>query len=91
MTEKLIVGDMQMIQIDQIDILNPRERNKVAFDEIIANINSIGLKKPITVTPRVGPNDTKRYLLILKKSVELNPTENIQHKFDKPTGGMICV
>jgi type I restriction enzyme, R subunit len=26
---------------------------------------------------------------ILKKSVELNPTENIQHKFDKPTGGMI--
>ena len=64
MTEKLIVGDMQIIQIDQIDILNPRERNKVAFDEIIANINSIGLKKPITVTPRVGPNDTKRYLLI---------------------------
>ena len=27
--------------------------------------------------------------LILKNSVELNPTENIQHKFDKPTGGMI--
>jgi len=24
----------------------------------------------------------------LKKSVELNPTENIQHKFDKPIGGM---
>jgi ParB family transcriptional regulator, chromosome partitioning protein len=64
MTEKLVIGDMQMIQIDQIDVLNPRERNKVVFDEIIANINSIGLKKPITVTPRVGPNDTERYLLI---------------------------
>jgi hypothetical protein len=25
----------------------------------------------------------------LKKSVDLNPTENVQHKFDKPTGGMI--
>jgi len=26
--------------------------------------------------------------LILKKSVEFNPAENIQHKFDKPIGGM---
>jgi hypothetical protein len=24
----------------------------------------------------------------LKKSVEFNPAENIQHKFDKPIGGM---
>jgi hypothetical protein len=30
-------------------------------------------------------------LLILKKSVELNPAENIQHKLDKPTGAMIFV
>jgi len=29
--------------------------------------------------------------LILKKSVELNPAENIQHKLDKPTGAMIFV
>jgi hypothetical protein len=28
-------------------------------------------------------------LINLKKSVEHNPAENIQHKFDKPTGGMI--
>jgi len=26
--------------------------------------------------------------LNLKKSVELNPAENIQHKFDKPIGAM---
>jgi hypothetical protein len=26
--------------------------------------------------------------VILKKSVELNPAENIQHKFDKQIGGM---
>ena len=26
--------------------------------------------------------------IILKKSVEFNPAENIQHKFDKPIGGM---
>jgi len=30
-------------------------------------------------------------LLNLKKSVELNPAENIQHKLDRPTGGMICL
>ena len=29
--------------------------------------------------------------LILKKSVEFNSAENIQHKLDKPTGAMIFV
>ena len=52
-------GQIQMIPIDQIDIMNPRERNHRMFDEIIGNIKTLGLKKPITVTPR---ND--RYLLV---------------------------
>ena len=37
----------------------------------------------IKVPPKVSVS-----ALILKKSVELNPAENIQHKFDKPIGGM---
>jgi ParB family chromosome partitioning protein len=45
-------------------VLNPRERNKNVFDEIVGNIKAIGLKKPITVTPRAGPDGTERYLLI---------------------------
>lgn len=43
---------IQEIPIDQIDILNPRERNQKSFRDIVASIKDLGLKKPITVTPR---------------------------------------
>ena len=62
--EMMAPGEMRMIPIDLIDVLNPRERNKGVFDEIVGNIKSIGLKKPITVTPRTGADGTQRYLLI---------------------------
>ncbi|GAB1233498.1 plasmid partitioning protein RepB C-terminal domain-containing protein [Ferrigenium sp. UT4] len=64
MTGKLDTGEMKMIPIDQIDVLNPRERNKNTFEEIVGNIKAIGLKKPITVTPRVGADGSERFLLI---------------------------
>lgn len=64
MTEKLKTGEIRMIPIDRIDVLNPRERNRVVFEEIVGNIKAIGLKKPITVTPRPGSDGTERYLLI---------------------------
>jgi ParB family chromosome partitioning protein len=64
MTEKMDVGEMRMIPINLIDVLNPRERNKNVFEEIVGNIKAIGLKKPITVTPRAGPDGVERYLLI---------------------------
>lgn len=64
MTEKMMMGNMQMIPIELIDVLNPRDRNKRVFDEIVANIQMIGLKKPITVTPRIGADGITRYLLI---------------------------
>lgn len=56
--------DLQMIPVDQIDILNPRERNARIFQEILTNIRDIGLKKPITVTPRLSTDGRQRYLLI---------------------------
>lgn len=55
---------IQMIPIDQIDILNPRERNQVVFKGIVQNIKLVGLKKPITVSPRQQKNGTERYMLI---------------------------
>lgn len=64
MIAKLDPGEMTMIPIDKIDVLNPRERNKIAFEEIVGNIKTIGLKKPITVARRPGPNGSERYLLI---------------------------
>ena len=56
--------DVQMIPIDRIDVLNPRERNNRIFAEIALNIKTIGLKKPITVSPRKGADGTVRYNLV---------------------------
>lgn len=57
-------ADLQMIPVDRIEVLNPRERNNKVFDEIVGNIKSIGLKKPITVTPRTDESGQGKYLLI---------------------------
>lgn len=56
-------SELQMIALDQIDVLNPRERNSRVFEQIVENIGAIGLKKPVVVTPRTG-GDGRRYLLI---------------------------
>lgn len=64
MSKEHLSTKLQIIPIDQIEVLNPRERNGRIFDEIVGNIKNIGLKKPITVTPRPGPNSAEHYLLI---------------------------
>lgn len=57
-------SELQMIPLGLIDVLNPRERNSRIFDDIVGNIKNIGLKKPITVTPRKDAAGKDRYLLI---------------------------
>jgi len=57
-------SELQMIPVDQIAVLNPRDRNGRVFEEIVGNIKNVGLKKPVTVTPRDDLEDGKRYLLI---------------------------
>ena len=63
MTTKYTIGEIQMIPVDLIDVLNPRERNAKTFGEIVANIDALGIKKPIKVTPR-DTEQGKRYLLV---------------------------
>jgi ParB family chromosome partitioning protein len=46
--------DIQQIPIQSISILNPRVRNKRVFNELVASIECLGLKKPITVSRRPG-------------------------------------
>jgi ParB family chromosome partitioning protein len=53
--------EVQMIPIEQINVLNPRSRNKVIFQGIVSNISNIGLKKPITLARRAQPLDGKIY------------------------------
>jgi ParB family chromosome partitioning protein len=55
--------EVRVIPIDQITIVNPRVRNKKAFNEIASNIAEIGLKRPITVAQRNHP-DGPRYDLV---------------------------
>lgn len=54
---------VEMIPIERITVLNPRVRNKKIFEEIIANIAELGLKKPITVARR-DDADGARYDLV---------------------------
>lgn len=63
MTARHSTSEIRMIPVDQIDVLNPRERNAKVFGEIVGNIKALGLKKPISVTPR-DTEHGKRYLLV---------------------------
>lgn len=46
--------EIRMIPVADIHVLNPRSRNKKVFNELVTSIAHLGLKKPITVSPRNG-------------------------------------
>jgi ParB family transcriptional regulator, chromosome partitioning protein len=64
MTRIKMPQTLETIPLDRIVVLNHRERNTKIFEEIAENIRTIGLKKPITVTPRPGPDGEASYLLV---------------------------
>jgi len=64
MTQTLTLPELRMIPMDRIDVLNPRERDQRKFSAIVKNISAVGLKKPITVTPRPGEDGAERYTLV---------------------------
>ena len=71
---------VRMIPVSQINVLNPRERGKKKFGQIIGNIAKLGLKKPITVCLMEGKNGDARYNLIcgqgrLEAFIALGQTE----------------
>jgi ParB family transcriptional regulator, chromosome partitioning protein len=61
---------VEMIPIDRITVINPRVRNKKIFNEIIANIAELGLKKPITVARRDSADGTRYDLVCGQGRVE---------------------
>ncbi|GMO20800.1 plasmid partitioning protein RepB C-terminal domain-containing protein [Bradyrhizobium ottawaense] len=56
--------EMKAIQIAKIRILNPRARNQRNFQEIVNSIARVGLKRPITVSPRLSDADAFEYDLV---------------------------
>ena len=63
MTQPRPPSGVELIPLDRISVVNPRVRNHRGFHEIVENISRIGLKRPITVTRRRGP-DGPRYDLV---------------------------
>jgi ParB family chromosome partitioning protein len=60
MTEK----EIERIPIGEIRIANPRSRNKLKFQLVVASIRAVGLKKPILVSHRDLDGDGTRYDLV---------------------------
>lgn len=52
---------IQRIPVDRIVVGNPRERNRIAFKELVDSIAKVGLKRPITVS---GGTDGEPYQLV---------------------------
>jgi ParB family chromosome partitioning protein len=57
-------NSVKLIPINEISILNPRVRNQIIAEEIRRNIINLGLKRPITVTPRSEIKNGKMYNLV---------------------------
>ena len=55
---------IHMIPLDLITIVNPRERGRKKFQQIVDNIAALGLKKPITITPKASSNGTEEFYLV---------------------------
>lgn len=55
---------IKIIPIAEIRLLNPRARNRRNFQEIVRSIANVGLKRPITVSPRESGSDSARYDLV---------------------------
>ncbi|MEM6469728.1 MAG: plasmid partitioning protein RepB C-terminal domain-containing protein [Planctomycetota bacterium] len=49
-------SEIRMIPLEQIVVVNPRERGKSKFKQITDNIANLGLKRPVTVTPQPDAN-----------------------------------
>jgi ParB family chromosome partitioning protein len=71
---------VRAIPIDEIRFLNPRFRNRRNFQEIVQSIANVGLKRPITVSPRKCEADSASYDLVcgqgrIEAFIQLGQTE----------------
>jgi len=61
---------LKILPVAHIRVLNPRERNQRVYDGIVENIKTVGLKKPVIVTPRQA--DGEEYYLLVCGEGRLN-------------------
>lgn len=65
----------KMVPVASVRVLNPRERNQRVFDGIVENIRSVGLKKPVIVTPRTDAGQD--YFLLVCGEGRLNAMRSL--------------
>jgi ParB family chromosome partitioning protein len=70
---------IELIPLEQIHVLNPRTRNARLHREIIDNIGTIGLKRPITVARKAAPDGAFTYDLVCGQG-RLEAFQNLGHK-----------
>ena len=70
---------IKLVTIARIEILNPRDRNRKKFQELVSSIAEVGLKRPITVTKSEKSNNGQYELVCgqgrLEAFNELGQTE----------------
>ncbi|MDP6875807.1 MAG: ParB N-terminal domain-containing protein, partial [Alphaproteobacteria bacterium] len=64
MTRNKDIPAVKMIPLNRISVLNPRERNKKVFRQIVDSISKVGLKKPITVSNVKKANGEAKFELV---------------------------
>lgn len=64
MNTRLSHEQIEMVSIAQINVLNPRARNRRIHQEIIENILKAGLKRPIVVSRRRNSKDQFHFDLV---------------------------
>lgn len=79
-TRSVTTRELRSIKIDEIRILNPRVRNQRNFQEVVRSIAKVGLKRPITVSPRISDKDNAKFDLIcgqgrIEAFIQLGQTE----------------
>jgi ParB family chromosome partitioning protein len=55
---------IQIVEIAQVFVTNPRPRNPVKFQAIVASIEAVGLKRPILVNQRASADGRFQYELV---------------------------
>ena len=78
------MSEAQDIAVDLIHIANPRVRSQRAFDELVASIAAVGLKRPITVAARPS-SDGPRYDLVCGQG-RLESSRSMMQDNSKPSG-----
>lgn len=57
-------NEISLLRLDAIKVTNPRTRGKKSFQDIVTSIESVGLKRPITVTKRDAPEGSFTHDLV---------------------------